>query len=70
MQQFDGSDQVDVHAAVSDFLAFANLSSLSFGDVAHARFFRRPCRATPIMISIICVIERSDLSAGPDQLAQ
>jgi hypothetical protein len=70
MQQFDGSDQVDAHVAVSHFLAFANHSSLSFGNVAHARFFRSALRATPLMIPIICVIERSDLSAGRDQPAQ
>src|SRR5713226_4582269 len=51
----------------SDLLAFANHSSLSFGDVANARFFRRPFGATPLMIPIICVIERRDLSAGRDQ---
>ena len=70
MQKFGGSDQVDVHAAESDFLAFANHSALSFGDVAHAVFFRRPFRATPRIIPIICVIERSDLSFGRDQPAQ
>jgi hypothetical protein len=50
-------------------LPFRN-SPLSLGNVAHARFFRSPLRATPFMIPIICLIERCDLSVIGDQSAQ